>query len=209
MPDEGINTLGSVDPAAVPVAVDMVGDLAYQRVKLDAGADGVSAPVVDADGSRLPVGGAQIGALTETAPASDTASSGLNGRLQRIAQRLSSILTQLTTAVTTISKVTSLPATVVGGASLSEAIDIRGYQVTGIVVPSTFDGTTINFQVSAVGVTYQALYDMTNTLVSMTVTASRSYSLWGELSGWSYVKIGTGTSQTGDTAFVLQLNSER
>jgi len=32
------------------------------------------------------------GALTETAPGSDTASSGLNGRLQRIAQRLTSLL---------------------------------------------------------------------------------------------------------------------
>jgi hypothetical protein len=32
------------------------------------------------------------GALTETAPATDTASSGLNGRLQRIAQRLTSLI---------------------------------------------------------------------------------------------------------------------
>lgn len=36
-----------------------------------------------------------LGALTETAPASDTASSGLNGRLQRIAQRLSTLITAL------------------------------------------------------------------------------------------------------------------
>jgi hypothetical protein len=35
----------------------------------------------------------RIGDLTETAPVSDTASSGLNGRLQRIAQRLSSLIT--------------------------------------------------------------------------------------------------------------------
>ena len=33
-----------------------------------------------------------VGAVTETAPASDTASSGLNGRLQRIAQRLTSLI---------------------------------------------------------------------------------------------------------------------
>lgn len=37
-----------------------------------------------------------IGAVTETAPASDTASSGLNGRLQRIAQRLTSLITATT-----------------------------------------------------------------------------------------------------------------
>ncbi len=50
-----------------------------------------------ADAASIPVawsteGKALTGALTETAPASDTASSGLNGRLQRIAQRLTSLL---------------------------------------------------------------------------------------------------------------------
>jgi hypothetical protein len=38
---------------------------------------------------------ALTGALTETAPASDTASSGLNGRLQRIAQRLTALIALL------------------------------------------------------------------------------------------------------------------
>jgi hypothetical protein len=35
---------------------------------------------------------ALVGAVTETAPANDTASSGLNGRLQRIAQRITSLI---------------------------------------------------------------------------------------------------------------------
>jgi hypothetical protein len=42
---------------------------------------------------------AKLGSLTETAPASDTASSGLNGRLQRIAQRLTSMIALLPTAL--------------------------------------------------------------------------------------------------------------
>jgi hypothetical protein len=37
-----------------------------------------------------------MGAVNETAPASDTASSGANGRLQRIAQRLTSLITAVT-----------------------------------------------------------------------------------------------------------------
>jgi hypothetical protein len=37
----------------------------------------------------------KVGSLTETAPTTDTASSGLNGRLQRIAQRLTSLITAL------------------------------------------------------------------------------------------------------------------
>jgi hypothetical protein len=44
------------------------------------------------------------GTLTETAPASDTASSGLNGRLQRVAQRLTSLITQVTAGATAIAK---------------------------------------------------------------------------------------------------------
>lgn len=47
--------------------------------------------VVGPDGVALP-SSTLIGALTETAPATDTASSGLNGRLQRIAQRITSLI---------------------------------------------------------------------------------------------------------------------
>lgn len=41
----------------------------------------------------------RTGAVTESAPASDTASSGLNGRLQRVAQRLTSLIALLPTAL--------------------------------------------------------------------------------------------------------------
>lgn len=62
------------------------------------------APGSAADAASRPVawsteGKAQIGAVTETAPASDTASSGLNGRLQRVAQRLTSMIALLPTAL--------------------------------------------------------------------------------------------------------------
>ncbi len=42
-----------------------------------------------------------VGAVTEAAPASDTASSGVNGRLQRIAQRLTTMLTGIVLAAGT------------------------------------------------------------------------------------------------------------
>jgi hypothetical protein len=48
------------------------------------------------------------GAVTEAAPASDTASSGLNGRLQRIAQRLSSLIALLPTTIGQKTKAASL-----------------------------------------------------------------------------------------------------
>lgn len=45
----------------------------------------------ESDGSDTGMS-AKLGALTETAPASDTASSGINGRLQRIAQNITSLI---------------------------------------------------------------------------------------------------------------------
>lgn len=41
----------------------------------------------------------RVGDLTETAPATDTASSGLNGRLQRVAQRITSLIALLPSAL--------------------------------------------------------------------------------------------------------------
>ena len=45
--------------------------------------------------TTLAANGVLLGAVNETAPASDTANSGLNGRLQRIAQRITSLITAL------------------------------------------------------------------------------------------------------------------
>jgi hypothetical protein len=68
--------------------------------------------------------GDSIGPLTETAPAGDTASSGLNGRLQRIAQRLTTI----------ISGIAIIPATSGG---LSRSRTIIPNNTTAIVVKAS------------------------------------------------------------------------
>jgi len=54
---------------------------------------------------------ARVGIVTETAPATDTASSGLNGRLQRIAQRLTSLIALLPTALGSAAAAASLAVT--------------------------------------------------------------------------------------------------
>lgn len=70
-----------------------------------------------------------IGAVTETAPATDTASSGTNGRLQRIAQRLTSLIAQVgprAAASTNVHVPSSNTAAVItyaaGGAGVSHVI---------------------------------------------------------------------------------------
>ncbi len=89
------------------VSTDDVGGVQFQRVKIDIGGDGASVPLLPgsaAAASSLPVTGstedvARVGIVTESAPGTDTASSGLNGRLQRIAQRLTSLIALVPTAL--------------------------------------------------------------------------------------------------------------
>lgn len=79
-------------------ASDLNSKKAAQTVKI-AGADpstGASTNFADVDAAgNLKVGGLPIGAVNETAPTTDIASSGLNGRLQRIAQRITSLIAQI------------------------------------------------------------------------------------------------------------------
>jgi hypothetical protein len=58
-----------------------------------------SLPTGAATEATLAAEGVLVGAVTETAPGTDTASSGLNGRLQRIAQRLTSLIALLPSAL--------------------------------------------------------------------------------------------------------------
>lgn len=53
-----------------------------------------------------------LGSLTEAAPASDTASSGLNGRLQRIAQRLTTLIAAVGVAKSATATPTNVPAAI-------------------------------------------------------------------------------------------------
>lgn len=99
------------------IATDEIAGAHYQRVKTTWGPDGTANDVDTASGKALPIqvrdssGNAiaplsesdfdtKIGSLTETAPATDTASSGLNGRLQRIAQRITSFIALIPSALT-------------------------------------------------------------------------------------------------------------
>lgn len=101
------------------VRTDDVGGTQYQIIKLAIGGDGVATDLAfgsAAAAASLPVTAstedvARTGIITETAPATDTASSGLNGRLQRIAQRITSLIALLPTALGSAAAAASLAVT--------------------------------------------------------------------------------------------------
>jgi hypothetical protein len=67
---------------------------------------------------------ARTGALTEAAPGTDTASSGLNGRLQRIAQRLTSLIALLPAALGQTTKAASLSVALASDQTVPVAGDV-------------------------------------------------------------------------------------
>jgi hypothetical protein len=93
----------------------------------------------------------------------------------------------------------------------TQAFTSSGYAAFGAALPSTFDGSAIEFTVSADdGTTYQTLYeydpvadDGTTRKVTRSVTATRSYELPPALVAWDHFKIVAGTAQTGATDIVV------
>lgn len=108
----------------------------------------------------------RIGTLTETAPASDTASSGLNGRLQRIAQRITSLLGVLPPARGKRVQNESLSVTM----AVSEIVDInlRANDFGFISVLTNATGTNV-VQLSEVGTPCKAIVVQNSTGVTIEV----------------------------------------
>ncbi len=93
--------------------------------------------------------------------------------------------------------------TVASGATVSTIFSASGYTAFGMLVPSTFDGTSVTFEVSDFTASaFTALYSAANTVVSMTIGVSRAYPLPAELTAfpnWRFIT----PAQTGATVFTV------
>lgn len=224
---DDVGVLPSFEPEAVNVATDDVAGRHYQWMKPAFGPDGTAISVDDVDGDRLPVDSPALGFIDDVAAGTDTADTSLIGLFKRLLQRITSVLADTGTLVTTVGDVLSdttsliarLPATVTtNGAALktgasevvltasvaagatvqATGLDVGGLHNWGILVPSTFDGTQIQFQTcDSFGGTYVGVYDITNTRVTMTVAAGRFYDIPGELMAIRFLKIECVTAQAG------------
>lgn len=83
----------------------------------------------------------KVGSLTETAPASDTASSGLNGRLQRLAQRITSLIALLPASLGQKTKTNSLAVTLASDQDALPITDNGGSVTVDGTVAATQSGT--------------------------------------------------------------------
>lgn len=100
-----------------------------------------------------------------------------------------------------------LTATIPVDTSTSEAIDLAGTCLVGVILPSTFDGTafTLTGSDSSAG-TYVAIIDKAGNAVGGTSVAASKYVLLDpkDVVGFRFVKIVSTTTQT-TTSTVIKL----
>src|SRR3990167_3412769 len=79
----------------------------------------------------------------------------------------------------------------------SAAVDLQGLVICQLIIPSAFTGTAITFESSPDDGTYQALYNSSNTQLSITVGTSRTYNINpADFAGCRFLKIFSNDTET-------------
>lgn len=115
--------------------------------------------------TTLSTASTQIGSTSETAASSDTATSGLSGRLQRIAQRITSLIALLPASLGTKTASASLSVTPASDAAYSPG------------APKVTSVTIVSLQTNATGATYNAFASQACTALDVVNTATAAADL--------------------------------
>lgn len=96
--------------------------------------------------------------------------------------------------------------TIASGQTVSEAVDLHGYSLLGVVTPAALTGSSMTFQGSVDGNTYNAIYDTSGNQLSMTVAASRFIAIAPtDLASCRYLKLVSGSSEGADRTITLAI----
>lgn len=96
-------------------------------------------------------------------------------------------------------------ATISSGQTVSDEMELRGTYLVAMILPSTFDGTTMTFKGSIDGTNFFDMYNAGGVQMTSTVAASR----WipfspQDFAGCNFIKLVAGTAQsTTDTLIQL------
>ncbi len=90
-------------------------------------------------------------------------------------------------------------ATIASGQTASGAIDLQGLLLCQLIMPSALTGTSISFQSSHDNVTFNDVYNDTNTQITITVAVDRTYNIDPkDFAGVRYLKIVSNASEGAD-----------
>lgn len=85
--------------------------------------------------------------------------------------------------------------TIADTASLSDAEDLAGGALVGVITPATLAGTSLTFQASADGTNFYNLYNADGTEYTVTISTSRWTILPpADFAGIRWIKLRTGTA---------------
>jgi hypothetical protein len=95
--------------------------------------------------------------------------------------------------------------TIANGQTVSSVAQMNAARAVGIIVPASMTGTSLTFSVSVDGITYNTLKDAAGSDYTITITSSASAHeiTANKLVAWPYVKLVSGSAESGDK--VLQL----
>jgi hypothetical protein len=143
-----------------------------------------------------------FGAVAETAPATDIASSGLNGRLQRVAQRITSLIAQLPASLGQKTSAASLAVTV---ASDQTAVPVSGTVTANAGTgpfPVSDDGGSLTIDGSVSATTYMSIVQPSAAFSAATISAA------ADLGGRAVIGISLpSTWATGDLSFQVSTDN--
>ncbi len=89
--------------------------------------------------------------------------------------------------------------TVSSGNTTSDAVNLNGFGMVGLILPAALTSTTMTFTGSQDNVTFTALYNVVGTQLAITVAASRIILFSpGDFVGINFVKLVTGSSEGSD-----------
>lgn len=116
-----------------------------------------------------------------------------------------------------MAKKDSLPAaimtsdvTIANGATTSDALDLAGCTLTGIVFPASMTGTAMTFSVSHDGTTFRAMKDSTGANISITITSSAHIALLAsDFASVRYIKLVSGSAETGAKTITILFRNVR
>lgn len=165
---------GDDDFIADRIAVDSTAPDTFRRQIVLIGTAGANA-AVDV--------GALLGGLTETAPASDTASSGISGRLQRIAQRLTALIAQIPATLGQKTGANSMSMVLASDQILAMTNQVVA-AITAAWTSATSNNTALTLAVTGYNSVAVGL-NPTGTFTAGTITFEASYdgSVWYPIAG--------------------------
>ncbi|MGD9276262.1 MAG: hypothetical protein PVJ67_03765 [Candidatus Pacearchaeota archaeon] len=111
--------------------------------------------------------------------------------MSKVTQYLTSIIEPLT-------------AIILSGQTTSDIVKFYGSTLKTIILPASFDGTSLTFKVSYDGISFFDYYNVNNIQVSITCTAGRAYGvLANDFNSIYALKIVSNASETADRSIIL------